>query len=480
MIQFFKLGSLDRFFLLLIFFGLIHGPFLWISDHIQVPELYWIRLGERLSQGWRLYAQALDETGPLPALIYAGLYRLGLADFHVFRIIGAAMVLLQALWLNQMVHRLQLISERNFLVAFFYLLLIHTGPDSVSLSPVLIANWFLLFATARFFKILKDGASSDDAMVLGLWMGLAFLSYQPSLLFLLPIYISSLLFTGLRPNQYLLMLVAALLPTAGVYAFFLVGGGEREFWTCFLAPINPVSKLNLVDWDLFLGFSVLLILIALTGWVVANQNSRVNFQRLGFTVFFFSLIAAAITLFFGTRLSTDRLIFLVPATSFFAAQFMVYTRGVLFQEILGLFCGILFLGGFYGMSDYSFGKQILGHRLFAEDPPKGFMANFLHRPILVLDEDARFIKYNSLATRFNRYYLSGLNRNLSQTHEGLIFWYQCLAEDAPALIYDPHQFIPQLVVRIPEFGRCYKSSFYPNLYEIRPGKKFGTGEVKKD
>jgi hypothetical protein len=473
MVQYFKLGSWDRFILLLLLYGLLQAPFLLFSQDILVPEILWIRLGERLADGWRLYAQILDETAPIPAMVYALLAKLGLLDHHILRYLASFLVLMQALWFNQMAHRFQLVTERNYLIAFFYLIFSHLGPDCFSLSPVLMANTFVLFAFSRFFKILKDGASSDDAMVLGLLLGLSVLCYQPAVLFILPIYLSALFFTGLKPNQYLLILVAMLLPLGGVYTFFTVGGGESEFWTCFLSPFRIRFLMSLIGWELSLGLGGILLLVSLAGWAAANQNSRINFQRLGFTVFFFSVIMAFLTIFLGTVQSTDQLLFLVPHAAFFMAQFMLYTKGVLMQEIYSLLVCALLVSGFYGMVDVTFGKQILGHRLYLDNPPKGFTANFQNRDIMVLDNDFRFYKYNKPATRFFRYYLADINPNASQTFEGLIFWYQCLAENPPRLIYDPHMLIPALAVRMPEFGRCYRATFYPNLYEVIPGRKFG-------
>jgi len=476
MVQYFKLGSWDRLIVLLLLYGLIHAPFLWFSQDIMVPELAWIRLGERLASGWRLYAQVLDETGPVPAMVYALIAKTGFLSFPVLRYLAAVVVLLQALWLNSMVHRYQLVSDRNYLVAFFYIVFAHLGPDCLSLSPVLMANFFVIFALGRFFKLLKEGQNNDDAMVLGFWLGLAGLCYTPAWYFILPLYLSSIFFSGLRLNQYLIILVAMLLPFGFVYTFFLLGGGETEFLTCFLSPFRFRFFTSFVGWDLILGMGGLLLLVSLAGWAVANQNSKVNFQRLGFTVFFFNLVIAFLTIFTGSVQSTDQLIFLIPLAAFFMCQFMLFTKGFLLQEIYSLLVGILLVGGFYGMADPGFGKKILGHRLFVEEPPKGFVANFKGKDILVLDNDFRFYKYNRPATRFFKFYLSDVDARLSQTHEGLIFWYQCLAENPPQLIYDPRELIPALAVRIPEFGRCYRATFYPHLFEAIPNQRFGRGE----
>ena len=144
MIQYFKLGSWDRLILLLILFGIIQFPFCFLSQEILLPELLWLRLGQRLDSGWRLYAQTLDETGPLSALVYAGIAKTGITDFHFYRYFGSALILIQAFWLNQICRRFVLFTDRNFLVSFFYIIFSHVGPDAVSLSPTLMATTFII------------------------------------------------------------------------------------------------------------------------------------------------------------------------------------------------------------------------------------------------------------------------------------------------------------------------------------------------
>ena len=475
MIQYFKLGSWDRLILLLILFGLIQFPFCFLNQEILLPELLWLRLGQRLANGWRLYAQVLDDTGPLSALVYALIAKTGITDFHIYRYLGSGLILIQAFWFNQICRRFVLFTDRNFLVAFFYIIFSHVGPDAVSLSPTIMATTCVIAGYTRIFKIIRFGPDNNDTMYLGISIGMAVLFYQPSALFIFPFCLSALFFSGMRLNQYLIVLVAMILPVALTFTFFVLGGGEQEFWHCFLSPFQLGFFQNWVGWDLIFGFGGFLLLLSFSGWAVANNNSKVNFQLLGFSVFFFGLIVSALSVFIGGIQSTYQLYFLVPHAAFFMAQFVSYSRSVLLQEIMLLFILLIMIGSFFGMADPTFGKQIFGHSLFVDEPPKGFVANFSNKNLLLLSNDFRYYKYNPSSTRFFKFYLSGLNAGLSQTHEGLIFWYECLEEDPPSLIYDPAGLVPALAVRIPEFGKCYRASFYPKLYEAIPGTRFGRG-----
>jgi hypothetical protein len=473
MIQLFKIGSAERLVLLFVFYILIHAPFLIWNEHVLVQEIMRMRLGEKLSQGWRLYAQVADETGPIPALIYAILAKFGLMHFKAQRLLAAALLWQQATWLNQMAQRYQLVSDRNFLIAFFYLLFAHVSVDAISLSPALMACSFLLYSFGTIFRILKDGANPDDAMWMGLWLGFAFVSYQPGLIFLLPLFVACLLFSGLRLNHYLLSFSASLLPALGTYIFFLYSGGKAEFLHCFSAPIRMQEFYGLVSLQYLMLPALFLFGIAVLGWAYSNQNSRVNFHRLGFNVFFFCSVAGFAGIFFGNFRTGEGLLLLLAPAAILMAQFMLHSRKRLLNEGVGILLIVLFIGNYY----FGFGAQAHGtdaqNKLYLGDAPKGFSANFSGKSLLLLSNDFRYYRNNPPATRFFRFYLSGLSKKQAKTYEGLVYWHQCLAEDPPQLIYDPGGLLPDLSLRIPEFSRCYRMTFYPNLYEAVPGTTFG-------
>lgn len=475
MVQLFRIGSADRLLALLVFFALLQLPYLFGNDHILVQELLRIRLGERLASGWWLYAQAADDTAPLPALIYGLLARAGMANFHVFRIGAALLLIFQALWFNRMAAKFQLVSEKNFLIAFFYLIAARCGADTLSFSPVLIGLTFVLFSFGRFFRILKDGTSEQDAMMSGLWIGMAVICHQPFLSFLLPMLLSAILFSGMRMNHYFLLLFACLLPFGFFYTFYLVQGTLADFLNCFLAGFQLRSGLRLSEPELPLLVSMVLLALCVLGWAISNQNSKVNFQRLGFNIFFFTSIAAFAGSFAGPVKCTEPLLMLLPPVAFFSAQMVLLSRRRIRNEFLGMFLLILFVGGFYLQAGPDQPAARWNRALFTSDPPKGFTLNFRNKSLLLLSNDFRYYLYNPPATRFLRFYVCGMKPQQLQTYEGLIYWYQCLEEDPPQLIFDPSGQMEKLALRIPEFARCYRLSFYPNLYEAVPGKTFGSG-----
>lgn len=471
MIQLFKVGSPERLVMLLVLFVFAQGPFLLWHDQPLIQEILRQRLGERLADGWRLYAQISDETGPVPAMLYALLSKAGLMHFKAQRILASVLLWQQAIWFNQMARRHQIVSDRNFLFAFFYLLFAHVSVDAISLSPALLSCSFLLGAFGVLFRILKDGTNPDDAMRMGLWLGFAFISFQPSLVFLLPFFLAALLFSGLRLNHYLIAIAATILPAFAVYVFCLYSGSKAEFLFCFLAPFRIQPLYSLLSFQQVLIPALIMTSLAVFGWIYSNQNSRVNFHRLGFNVFFFASIAGFLSIFLGSiRTGEGLLMLLIPAAGLMA-QFNIHCRKKWLSEAIGLFLVALFMGGYY--FSFSEAKRLGTDLLFSGEPPKGFSANFSGKSLLLLSNDFRYYTKNQPATRFFRHYMSNLKKDYSETYQGLIFWHQCLMEDPPELIYDPAGFIPELASRMPEFGRCYRMTFYPDLYQAVPGTTFG-------
>lgn len=478
MIQLFKIGSADRLVMLLGFFLLLHLPYLIFNDQMLVQELLRIRLGERLADGWRLYAQVLDETAPLSALLYAGFAKIGMAGFRIFRLTAAILIWFQALWLNRMALRFNLVQDRNYLIALFYLILVHSSADSAILSPVLIGLCFFLPALGKLFRILRDGASADDAMMLGLWIGLAAACHQTFLIFLLPVIISALLFSSLRLNQYLILVAACLLPFLFFYTAYLYQGGVNEFLHCMKAGFQLRPSLQLCSMKMLLLSGGILFVICIAGWMVASRHSRVNSHRIGLIVFLFSAIAASLNLFTGTIQSTEKILFLLPMAAFLLAQLSLQNRTTWINELLGIVFFLLITTGFYQQTNSTGPWRHWNEELFMKEPPKGFTANFSGKKLLLLSNDFRYYRQNPTATRFFKFYMSHLNREYAKTYQGLIYWYQCLGEDPPEIIYDPDGIMNEIALRIPEFRECYQIGFYPVLYEAVPGKRFGSNYRK--
>jgi hypothetical protein len=473
MLQIFKVGTPDRLLFLLVLFGLFQIPYLLYSDHILVAELLRIRLGERLADGWRMYAQIADDTAPISAMVYGLMAKAGFANYKFLRCAGAALIWFQALWFNQMAFRYQMMSEKNFLIAFLYIVLVHCGADTISISPVLIGLSFLLFAFEKLFHILKEGVNNDDVMLCGLWLGMAVASSQPFVVFIIPVFLAAFLFTSMRLNHYFTIAAACLLPSGFVYTFFLYTGGSADYLFCFMKGFTLSPRLRLVDLSFGLSAGFILLLLAISGWFFSNQHSRINFHRVGLNVFFFSSIAALGGLFIGAVRCTENLLLLVPMASFLLAQMFILSRKQLYSELTALIIIALCITGFYQQTNPGGRLSKWNADLFVKEPPKGFMAGFGGKSILNLSDDVRFFAFNKPATRFFRHYLSNLKADDSKTYQGLIYWHQCLSEDPPALIYDPGNFASGLMRHMPEFSRCYQNSKYPGLYVAIPGRTFG-------
>ncbi len=70
MLTFFRVNDPYRIIGIFVLLLLLRLPY-WISgDHLTLPELNWMLLGERLAEGNRLYSGVWDNTGPLSAGVY--------------------------------------------------------------------------------------------------------------------------------------------------------------------------------------------------------------------------------------------------------------------------------------------------------------------------------------------------------------------------------------------------------------------------
>ena len=119
----------------------------------------------------------------------------GVASDYVFQwveagsLIGQAvaviLLLVQAFIVNYIVAQHRLMNITNLLPGLFYVLIASTIPNFLYLSPILLANTFLLFSVAAALNCYKNNFAATSIFNMGLWIGIASLFYGSVILFVL-------------------------------------------------------------------------------------------------------------------------------------------------------------------------------------------------------------------------------------------------------------------------------------------------------
>jgi hypothetical protein len=133
------------------------------------------------------------------------------------------LVFLQAIFINLLMARYRVSSEIAMLPGLFYCLFACFLPDFLVLSPVLLANTFLILSTLYLFDIYKNNAPAARIFDVGLWLGVASLFHFGYNVFFLWGIIGLGILRGLNLKEMLMYIIGFIVP----YFVF----GTYLFWT---------------------------------------------------------------------------------------------------------------------------------------------------------------------------------------------------------------------------------------------------------
>lgn len=232
-------------------------------------------------------------------------------------LIAFALVVLQGFFLNWMTNYYKISREPNYIVGLSYILLMSSSKQFIQLSPMLLANTFVLLG---IWEILKSAKQKD---VLGYWFNAGFwfalggFFYFSIVVYLVLALIALILLRGLNINDLVGLLsgVFVVYFLTGVYWFWFDSFGlfiQKQVHNQFIF-LNFTGKLTLTE----IVQGVVFGFIAL--WGIANYStihsktilSVKQFQRL----FYWALLVSILSLFNQNILVFNHLMILIVPLS---------------------------------------------------------------------------------------------------------------------------------------------------------------------
>lgn len=144
---------------------------IWVlSFPLTEPRLLWMVLGERLSDGYYLYLDVIDDTGPLSAGFFTFVhFAFGRSEL-AFELIGRLLVLFQIIYWNTVLIRYRVFEENTYLPAIIMAALFHLSFDMAGLSPALLGSTFLVLAIGQLFShTVLQKETSESTLLIGIY-----------------------------------------------------------------------------------------------------------------------------------------------------------------------------------------------------------------------------------------------------------------------------------------------------------------------
>ena len=465
MLTFFRVNDPYRVLGLLVLVLLIRLPY-WVSgDHLTLPELNWMLLGERLAEGNRLYAGVWDNTGPLSAGVYWVIEWLFDRRQWVYAMLATLVTVYQSLVFNDFLRARKAYRENTYVPALVFVLLTSFSFDFYTLSPVLLSlTWVLLAFRNAFHKI--EGTLRDTQILrTGIYIGIAALFYLPSLVFMLPAFYAYMLFASLSPRRSLLLLYGTLLPFLLAFTYFYMVGTSSGFVDQYLLAFANLANDHYVS-----GVSLLMIVVvALIFFILAlykiTRYRRFTIQQTQLQqVMFMNVIVALVSIFLVRELAPFHLLFFVPPFAFFITHYLLNIHRILWAEVATLLLAILLpLNGYAFLFNY-FAVNQIAHTEALMVRPTVYDELVMGKKVLVLGDDMSIYRHAKLATPYLNWQLASEQLTHVDYFDNLSEVYANFTADMPDLIIDQSSLMPLISERIPAIKNTYRKGKEEDVY----------------
>lgn len=334
-------------------------------------------LGEWLNQGFTMYSQTYDYTGPIAVFVYKYLTLIfGRTDFVHYGF-SSLVIIFQAGIFNQLLLKNKAYDENGYLPAFLYMILMVSVPDFMTLSPQLLSLTFILLALRNVLRRIDNQVTDELFLNSGIYIGLATMIYLPSIVFFLVFLFALILFSTAATRRLMLYLFSFLLAFSMCALYFYWRGDLWSFIDAYLVQnllmsVDPLLSLT----EVFLISAGFVIVFLLAVFKTFGSARLTNFQQKIQQVIWLMFLGGLSTFALSNEKALLELAFIIPVIAYFWTHYFILIRRKIFQLIMPglLIFGLLVYSGYgyrnllkplevTGTEEVMTGTMILGSNL---------------------------------------------------------------------------------------------------------------------
>ncbi len=440
-------------FLVIIGFRL---PFYIEGIELLKPELKWMLIGERLNNGFKLYAEVIDDIGPFAAWMYQLIDLIFGRSATAYRFLATCLVFVQCYIFNSFLLANKSYRENTYVPAFMYGVFICYSIDFFTLSPQLVSVTFILLALNNIFKRIDNKTRDELFLYTGIHLAIAMLFYFPVWILFVTFLVILLVFSNSLIRRLLLMVIGFLTMLGIVGILFYVREDFDHFIIQYVNSHWTTDRVFLTSWNHIISLSIGPCVFTILAFLKIYGSSKfVNFQLKFQQAMLFLMLGVLFVMINANEVSSILLLFLIPSLAFFAAHFLLLIRRKLWIHLATFFilAGI-FLTAYTSFRELEWVNKYVNYSsLYVK---KNTPAILKGRKLLVLGDDISLYKEATPAMPF-------LNWNISRQHflevdyyDNAVYILQSFKQDPPEVIVDQSGLLPGVFNRIPTFGMNYQ------------------------
>ena len=437
----------------LIFMLVIWGFSTFLFVQADIEPFYWELknqlIGQKLNEGFRMYQDIRDNTGPFAAGFFQLLDAMSI-PLTMNAYWASGLIILQAFIFQNTIQRFELMPPIGYLPFFIYAIYFHFSLDFMIPSAALLGLTFLLLAWSEVVKQQSTLNVDDRVFLIGLFIGAAGLFYPSYFLFIFWGILSLVFYSGINIRQLLLVLVGFLIIniiTGLVYAY------HGNFPYLIEVFQNSAIEFHAPAWEQLqdiAGAYIPALGFAIYGFwkVVVNPKIKSTGQKAQQTnlIWIFTGVIAIFTL---PATASNNVLFFIPAFAYFSLNSFFLLKKYWIRELI--------LWAMLGLSYFSLQ---LDWKQQTEKRIKSSEVSLRNEKLMVLGPQIEAYRYNQMAGPFVNWELSKSLFDELDQYKTIVLLDQYMTQDTPEYIYDPtgkfirmQQYLPYLKTKYRESSK---------------------------
>lgn len=452
MIRYFRINDPYRLVGLFILLLIIYIPLFIYDTDLTIPELKNLIVGEKQNEGYAMYLEIVDNTGPLAAWTHEILDSVFGRSILVRHILAFIIIFLQSTYLGIMFINKKVFSENTFIPSLLFSLLFFFSYDNLALSNELLGFCFLLPALGNIFQEIEFRNERNESIFnVGMSISLASLFAFSFIVYLFWAMVILLLFTRTTLRKFLLLVFGFLLPHLLALSVSYLIGSATELWQYYYLANLSFERAEFVNTKTLLSLGAIPLTYLLISLVMLNREARFSkYQSQILQAVLIWMGFSLIFVFYTKDLRPQSLIVFIPGLAFLLSHFFLLIRR---KKFIQLNSWVLFLGivSVAYLAKFGIIKSVDYSDLVVKQPA----GEIRNKRILVLDNAIHLYHHNFLATPFFNWRLSQEIFRNPDYYENVAQVYHAFKTDPPDLVIDRENLLKDFFDRMPEIKAEY-------------------------
>ncbi|SDA37356.1 hypothetical protein SAMN03080617_00051 [Algoriphagus alkaliphilus] len=463
MLSFFKVNDPFRLIGVAIYLILLAIVMLgFFSFPLTQPQLIYMVLGERLSDGFFLYQDIIDDTGPLSAGFFTFIDFLFGRNQFAYELIGRMLVLFQIIYWNTVLIRYRVFEENTYLPAIIMAALFHLSFDMATLSPALLGSTFLVLAIGQLFsQTVLQKETSESTLLIGIYGGIATGFHLNFGIFLPYMIFMGIAISGFSIRQLLLSLIGFFLPILLVMMFYFWNNGLTEAFQIWplIFTYEKYNYQSLVIWAVLGAFPLILALVGYF-YSAVLRGSTINQQKQRQMIIIWMVFSLA-EFFLIKRQATYQLLIFIPGLTFLITQFFLNTS----KSLIGKLAFLILLFGLPIAGWWFWQQELKSESTYFVRSKADYQINPGEK-IMVMSKDSSPYLENPLGGPFLNYNLTKAFLESEKTLEQKAKIFQNLTSQKPQVVIDPSGMFKNLLNELPALKSLYTET-HPGVFRLK-------------